>query len=148
VTRHRLGGRAKAIINPGNWGRVLRLYEAQPNAGLPTNAFREVMMEQARLIYAPRKVSRLEAIYALPSLADALAFRNQYQPTNIIYEVQPIDLSTAPTIGDYELAVAPYPQRYFNAIFDHARRYWIDPPQQIEMLFSSPMRVLAIANMP
>jgi len=105
-------------------------------------------MEQARLIHAPTKVSRLEAIYALPSLADALVFRNQYQPTNIIYEVQPTDPSTQPTIGDYALAAAPYPQRYFNAMFDHARRYWIDPPQQIEMLFSGPMRIVAIANMP
>ena len=69
-------------------------------------------MEQARLIHAPTKVSRLEAIYALPSLADALVFRNQYQPTNIIYEVQPTDPSTQPTIGDYALAAAPYPQRY------------------------------------
>jgi hypothetical protein len=137
-----------AVINPGNWGRMLRLYELQPNVGLPTNVFREALMEQARLIYAPTKVSRLEAVYALPSLADAVAFRNQYQPTNIIYEVQPTDPSTPPTIGDYVLAVAPYPQRYFNAMFDYARRYWIDPPNQIEMLFSSPMRIVAIANVP
>ena len=76
-----------AIINPGNWGRMLQLYEAQPNAGLPTNVFREALMEQARLIYAPTKVSRLAAIFAMPSLEDAVAFRNLYQPTYIIYEV-------------------------------------------------------------
>jgi hypothetical protein len=137
-----------AIINPGNWGRMLRLYEVQPNAGLQTNVFREALMEQARLIYAPTKVSRLEAVYVLPSLADAVAFRDQYQPTNIIYEVQPTDPSAPPTIGDYAFAVAPYPQRYFNAMFDYARRYWVDPPHQVEMLFSCPMCIVAIANVP
>ena len=105
-------------------------------------------MEQARLIYAPTKTSRLEAVYALPNLTDAIAFRNQYQPTNIIYEVQPTDPLALPTIGDYAFAVAPYPQRYFNAMFDYSRRYWVDPPQLVEMLFPCPMRIVAIANEP
>src|ERR1700687_1860221 len=133
-----------AIINPGNWGRVLRLYEAQPNIGLPTNVFREALMEQARLIYAPTKVSRLEAVYALPSLEEAIAFRNQYQPTNIIYQVEPTDPSATPTAADYAFAVAPYPSKYFNAMFEYARRYWTDPAQQIELLFSCPMRIIGL----
>ena len=65
---HRLKTRPIFIapgLPSGNWGRMLRLYELQPDAGLPTKVFREALMEQARLIYAPTKVSRLEAVYAL-----------------------------------------------------------------------------------
>jgi hypothetical protein len=127
---------------------MLKLYQAPIGSGLPTNVFREVVLEQARQIYAPNKVSRLEAVNAVPSLAEAIVFRDQYQPTNIIYEVEPIDPSGVPTVGDFQLAVAPYPVRYFDSMFDFARRYWVDPPQHVELLFPCPLRIVAVANTP
>jgi hypothetical protein len=137
-----------SIIEPGNWGRMLNLYEAAVGSGLPTNVFREALLEQARQIYAPDKVSRLKAIFAVPTLPEAIAFRDQFQKTNIIYEVDPIDPESTPTAGDYQLATAPYPVRYFSSMFEFARRYWVDPPQRVELLFACPMRVLRVANMP
>lgn len=137
-----------SIIEPGNWGRMLNLYEADVGSGLPTNVFREALLEQARQIYAPDKVSRLEAIYVVPTLPEAVAFRDRFQRTNIIYEVAPIDPESTPTAGDYQLATAPYPVRYFSSMFELARRYWVDAPQDIELLFACPMRVVHVANMP
>lgn len=137
-----------SIIEAGNWGRMLHLYESPIGSGLPSNVFREALLEQARQIYAPTKVSRLTAIYAVPTLAEAIMFRDQFQRTNIIYEVECTDREAEPTFGDYQLAVAPYPVRYFSSMFDLARRYWIDMPQHVELLFACPMRVLKVANAP
>lgn len=93
-----------AVIQPGNWGRIIQLYEAIPGSGLPTNVFREALMEQARQVHAPSKPSRLSSVFTLPTLDEAVIFRNKYQRFNLIYEVVPVAENPRTHLGDYELA--------------------------------------------
>jgi hypothetical protein len=139
-----------AVIEPGNWGRIIKLYEAIPGSGLPTNAFREALIEQARQIHAPSKPSRLSSIFALPTLEEAVLFRNKYQRTNLIYEVMPVAKNARTHLGDYEFAInINYPPRYFQTMFDYARDYWLkQPTANLEVLFSCPIRVLRMLDVP
>jgi hypothetical protein len=116
-----------SIVHPGNLGRVLHQYEAPPGQGLPANVFKEGLLELSRQIYAPAKPSRLNSLFACPTLGEATRFRDKYQRTNLIYEIGPIDSNPSIHIADYEFAIAPYPQRYFQSMFDMARDYWIVP---------------------
>jgi hypothetical protein len=135
---------AGSVIGPGNWGRMLRMYEQAPNQGLPTNHFREALLELARQVHAPTKPSRLNALFAVPSLPEAVAFRNKYQRTNLIYEVVPTVDRPGIHFGDYELAIANYPPRYFQSMMDQARDYWaVAPTQNIEVLLDCSVRVVA-----
>jgi hypothetical protein len=137
-----------SIIRPGNWGRILLLYE-QTNNSLNINAIREVTFELARLAYAPNKPSRLECIFAVLSLSEAITFRNTYQKTNLIYEVVPVVDQFKTHLGDYVLAVKPHPIRYFQNMLDMARDYWMVSPQaNVEILFDCPVRVVAVPPVP
>jgi Protein of unknown function (DUF2441) len=138
-----------SIIQPGNWGRIINLYEAQPGAGLPTNVFREALMEFARQIHNPTKPSRLACVFACPTLQGAIEFRNKHQKTNLIYEVKPLDPNMPSHLGDYGLAIAQYPPRYFQAMFDQARDYWIVPPAaNQEVLLGCGVEIVSLADRP
>jgi len=138
-----------SIINPGNWGRIFDLYEAQPGSGLPTNVFKEALLEQARLLYAPQKPSRLASAFACLTLPEAIAFRNKHQKTNIIYEVRPTVPNPNMHLGDYELSIAPYPPRYFQSMLDQPRDYWMKPAtSNLEILLECPVQIVAMVDRP
>jgi hypothetical protein len=138
-----MGLDAGSIIQPGNWGRVLRLYETPSGQGLPTNVFREALLEQARMIYAPTKPSRLECVFVVPTHAEAIKFRDKHQKTSLIYEVTPTVDNIATHVGDYELVFVNYPVRYFESMFDYARDYWTATnPANPEILLSCSVQIL------
>ena len=137
-----------AVIQPGNWGRILNLYQITNNQ-IEMRAFRETILELSRQIHAPTKASRLKSIFVCPSLAEAIAFRDKHQRTQHIYEVVPV-VSDAPThIGDYELAIVGYPARYFHAMFDLARDYWVvAPTANHEVLFECAVYIVSVPQVP
>ncbi|MBT3072130.1 DUF2441 domain-containing protein [Rhodomicrobium sp. Az07] len=138
-----------SIIYQGNWGRLFSLYEAKPGEGLPTNAFKEVVLELSRKLYAPDAPSRLDCVFVTPTIEEAIAFRNKYQRTNLIYEVTPVGEAPPLHVGSYELALAPYPQKYFQAIFDMGRDYWTVPATaNREVLIGSPVRIEHMCEVP
>ena len=140
-----------SIIQPGNWGRVIRLseYQAAPNTGLPTFHFREALLEISRQAHAPKKPSRLNCVFTCPTLTAAISFRDKYQRTNLIYEVVPVDRSVVTHLGDYELVIAPYPPRYFQSMLDFARDYWTSSqPQSPEVLFSCAVQIVSVPQVP
>ena len=133
-----------SILEPGNWGRVLNAYETQ-NGQVQMNAVRESLFELTRQIHTPDQPSRLNCLFALPTLEVARQFRDAHQHTNLIYEVVPLDWNAPTHFGDYELASRPYQGRYFDQMFHQAREYWtrIGPPRNPEILFSCPVRVIS-----
>ena len=134
---------AGSVVQPGNWGRVLRLYAWNPNQ-IVLNAWREALLEQAHDIYAPQKPSRLAATFALPSQQEAVEFRNKHATTSLIYEVEPVSLNPNTHEGDYELAIAGFSGQYFQELLDFPRRYWTIPPAaNREILFDCGLRVIA-----
>jgi hypothetical protein len=137
-----------AVIQPGNWGRVLDLYQITNNQ-INQQAVRETILELFRQVYAPTKASRLKSIFVCPTLAEAIAFRDRHQRTQLIYEVVPV-LKDGPThVGDYELAIAPYPPRYFRAMFDLARDYWaVAPTANHEVLFECAVYIVSVPQVP
>ncbi|WKW50178.1 hypothetical protein [Rhodomicrobium lacus] len=138
-----------SIIYQGNWGRLFSLYEAKVGEGLPTNSFKEVVLELSRKLYAPDAPSRLDCVFVTPTLEEGVAFRNKYQRTSIIYEVTPVRDSPRSHVGSYELALAPYPQKYFQAIFDMARDYWTIPAAtNREVLLGSAVRIERVCEVP
>jgi hypothetical protein len=138
-----IGLGAGSTIQPGNWGRVMHLYEWNPN-NFTLSIWREALLEQARQIHAPTKPSRLTSTFALASLQEAIAYRAQHCPTNLIYEVAPFVESPSIHEGDYEVAIFKFSGHYFQQMLDFGRQYWTVPPQaNREVLFDCPLRVLA-----
>jgi hypothetical protein len=136
-----------SIIQPGNWGRMIRLYTIPfTNNQVNVNAYREAILELSRQIHAPDKPSRLEAVFTCPGLAEARSFRDRHHPFDLIYEVEPTVESPKTHVGDYALALAPSPssEPYFQPLLDGAQKYWVSlPTDNIEVLFDCPMRVIA-----
>jgi uncharacterized protein DUF2441 len=137
-----------AVIQPGNWGRIIRLYETADGQIAP-NAIRESLLEFARQLYAPQKPSRLQCVFALPNLASAISFRNQHQRLSLIYEVVALADDPVTHIGDYELVIRPYRGRYFQTMLDLARDYWTTPsPNNPEVLLPCPVQIIAVPQVP
>lgn len=133
-----------SVIHPGNWGRVLKL-STLVNGQVDITLLREALLEQARLLYAPEKPSRLNSVFVCPSLEEAKTFRERYQPTQLIYTVTPVEKNAPTFVGDYEASRKPYPLIYFQAMMDFAAEYWqqSETNHHPEILIQSPVRILS-----
>jgi hypothetical protein len=137
-----------SIIQPGNWGRILNHYETT-NGQINLNAVNEGLLEWARRLLAPTKPSRLESVFTLPTLQDAIDFRNKHQRLSIIHEVIPTEDDPTRHDGDYELAVTPYRGRYVPQMLDFPDRYWTQPASaNLEILFGCSVKVISLPNVP
>jgi hypothetical protein len=96
-----------SIIEPGNWGRVLNLYDTN-NGQINLTVVNEALLEWARRHLAPTKPSRLASVFTLPTLQEAIVFRDKHQRHSIIHEVEPLADNPDRHDGDYELAMTPY----------------------------------------
>ena len=132
-----------SIIEPGNWGRIIRLYEPD-NKVVSVQALNEACLEYARRLHAPTAPSRLDCVFALPDIDSAKNYAFRHSPRNIIYEIEPMDRNAAMHIGDYEVSIEPHTDRYFDKIFDRGLRYWTtENPSYPEVLFACPIRVIS-----
>lgn len=137
-----------AVIQPGNWGRILRLYEITNNQ-INQQAVREVILELSRQIHAPNKASRLKSVFVCETLADAIAFRDKHQRLQHIYEVVPVREDAPMHVGNYELVIASFPARYFEAMFDFAKDYWSGlPVGSHEVLFECAVCIVSVPQVP
>jgi hypothetical protein len=93
---HLSGGRfgAGSIVEPGNFGRIIRLHSWSHNL-----AIREMALEAARVACFPNMPSRLDSCFGFVSLDEAQAFRAQINgfQTHLLYRVS-IE-GDAPVIG-------------------------------------------------
>jgi hypothetical protein len=137
-----------SVIQPGNWGRILELYEPV-NGQINLNAVNEGLLEWARQALAPTKPSRLKCLFALPSLQEAIDFRNKHQRSSVIHEVRPTEKNPKRHDGDYEIAITPYRGRYFQPMLDFPRTYWTQPPAaNHEILFECSIEVISLPTVP
>lgn len=133
------------LIEPGNWGRVLR------NIGPSHISWnREAVLENIRARDFPNKPTRFQAAFAFATEQGARWWRSHERHGAILYAVEPVDHAAASHLGDMlgvqQVAeVDATPQ-------DAARRYWsrgrpvmLTPDQVsiLEFLSSGPLRVLA-----
>ena len=129
-------------MEPGNWGRMLRLYtpHAQPNAWL---LIRELVYEDIRGTHYPNKPSRLQSTFLCVAEADIHEFRTSYNRMfDIAYEVEVVDGNASAHVGDWTL---PNMVDTDNVqVFENrAHLYW--QAQSIvkqEVVTLSPVRVL------
>jgi hypothetical protein len=131
-----------SVICPGNWGRMLRLYRTT-EIGTFAAAFRERVLEDIRQADFPSKPSGLASCFVLFSEDDAKKFRDQFQRTSIIYEVEPVSEPSTTHEGDYSLIGAPLGAVYFDPYKQAARDYWSTlATKNRELLLPVPIRVL------
>ncbi len=126
-----------STILPGNWGRLLHTH-AQVNP----NLFRDVVMEYIRATNYPDKPSRLNCVFLLESLEEAMKYRNSHAPTNNIYEVRG-EAGTSIHRASYEIVNqgnAPVLQHMQHC----AEAYWsVVPMENVEILFAGQVTVVA-----
>jgi hypothetical protein len=104
-----------SIIEPGNWGRVIRLYGWNHKY-----AMRECALEQCRLAKFSHLPSRLNAAFVFPSSDEALRFRGQVGAANptgfetsLLYRVRLRDESQVQFVADWRM-VAPTAHSEFD----------------------------------
>jgi hypothetical protein len=137
---------AGSIIEPGNWGRILNLYQRlsyqEPANG---NVHNEVMLDLARMLYAPQKPSRLSSNFLCPTLDGLAAYRNGFASFSLIYEVELTQPESPFHLGDHALAIQAPLGPQLALLQSRNRAYWIEDhsasPNQ-EIAVSSPLRVL------
>lgn len=77
-----------SIVEPGNWGRIINLYNIQ-NAQSAFVAAKEFIFENIRVETYPERPSRLSCLFLCEDLASAKDFQEKNGRINdIIYEVE------------------------------------------------------------
>lgn len=131
-----------SIIMPGNWGRVIRLYNWEGSSLITT--YRELALEQARMMIAPKAPSRLGCVYACETIEGALKYRATNALTSLIYRVQKVDAASPVFRTSWALigsspveGASPLP-----VLGENIQRYWIgNPDNDVEVLIGGPVRV-------
>ncbi|MCB5199008.1 DUF2441 domain-containing protein [Loktanella sp. TSTF-M6] len=116
----------------------------QPNSGSYAVAFRERVLEDVRAVEFPDKPSRLSACFVLPSLSDALKYRDHPERrASLIYEVEFISEPPVIHFGDWTMSLPEGDSAYFDGMSKFAQEYWsgksIGRP---EILAPVPIRIL------
>ncbi len=131
-----------SVICPGNWSRMIHLYRTDAAATFPV-AFRERVLEDTRQAEFSSKPSRLTACFVLFSYEEAKFFRDQFQRTSIIYEIEPVSDPPTTHIGDFTRMGLPNGALYFDQAKHAAREYWSKTPDvHQELLLPVPIRIL------
>ena len=132
------------MVNPGNWGRILRMYTQQgsPNPWILT---RELIYELVRVRSFPAKPSRLDCLFVCMSETDLTAFRaNAGRIFDIGYEVELVDPQASNHLGDWSAANSQ-PTANMPAYENSAHLYWqgvgITKPELATM---SPVRIIRV----
>lgn len=142
----------ESVIQPGNWGRLLRRYEnapavpGGPQFGNPWILARELLFENVRLSNHPGKPSRFNATFCFQTEADAEQYRANNDPhfAQVLHEVDHTDPTAATHAGDLSLIKWPAGgQPFFSVMGMAASNYWAGQGQgPWEIVSMSPIRVL------
>ncbi len=91
-----------SIIEPGNWGRTLRLYSGDKNMNM-SNPYKEQIYEKVRQDNFPDKPSRLECLFLCETIEESKLFKERNNRIfDLIYKVRLNDESKATFRADWE----------------------------------------------
>jgi hypothetical protein len=130
-----------SVINPGNWGRIIKMYAPQNNHAQALIATREYIFESIRLKNYPDKPSRLESIFLCKTIEDAQELHQKNRQFDLIYE---IELVNDGQIFETDMALVNNdPNDTILAIEGKANLYW-NHSQIIksEILTDSPIKIV------
>lgn len=119
-----LGLAPGSIIEPGNWGRIIR---ARPmnNGSLPTFYIQELVFESVRLREFSRLPSRLDAAFVFESMNDATALLKTAGRMDVLHEVEFVDPdSPRHRAGSNLIGLPTGDEAAIPALERHARQYW------------------------
>ena len=111
-----------SIVQPGNWGRMLKLYRT--NIDNSWILVKELIFEQVRRELYPTKPSRFNSIHLCKDEAQIKEFKlstNRF--CDLVYKVELIDAETPKHIGDWKLMDLQNGDNY-SAIETKAKLYW------------------------
>lgn len=142
---------AGSIIEPGNWGRLLRRYQHKPS--VPNGQFfgvswilcRELVFEIERLKHTPSKPSRFDAAFVIPTRDQADWYRvaNDQFGTQVLHEVEIVDPSAAMHTGDLSYTSWPVQCEFLDPTSEMAKDYWLgNGTGHKEVLTLSALRVV------
>jgi hypothetical protein len=133
-----------SIIEPGNWGEIIKTFGWKHSA-----AQAEVALEHVRLTNFGHLPSRLACTYCLSSLEGGLAYLQHNQPPDgamphILYEVEMVDPTAAQHAASWRRVAPAGPLG-----LDWAMLYWRgDPhpedPSAMEILSLSALRIVSM----
>ncbi|MBB3315089.1 hypothetical protein FHT77_000931 [Rhizobium sp. BK181] len=137
---------AGSIIEPGNWGRVLKRYNMN-GFGNPWLIARELIFETARLQLFPDKPSRLSSCFALLTLEEATAYQAANDPNyiSVLHEVELVEEEASQHTG--ALVHLNWPANgmaFVDQTRLNAAKYWeAEGDGERELLTASALRVVA-----
>lgn len=130
-----------SVIEHGNWGRVNRLPNADPNHIVAV--LRESALENARRLVSLLKQSRLNCVFLFDDISIARKYGEKYARSSVLYEVTPINEHYSAHIGDYEITIDPQNTRNLDNFLGICSFYWSDCEKlNPEILIDCPVRVL------
>jgi hypothetical protein len=129
-----------SIILPGNWGRVVKMYNRQ---GINEVFFREYCLEKMRVSDFSDKPSRLDCVFACPDLEGAKQYKKLLNlNTSLIYEVCPTEEHKI-HFGDYAKVIPHH--NVFTECDRVFREYWMSHEiVHKEVLIGGPIKVLGL----
>ncbi len=134
--------RPESIVEPGNWGRVLRQMSIASQLRLGM-ILREYVFEIERLRNFPTLPSRFDAIFLLKDIESSIEFRKSSgRIHDCLYEVALCEPGTEPFEAALGLSTLKGDETV-DQLEELARRYWAgggDGPR--ELLVESPIRVV------
>lgn len=104
-----------SVIEPGNWGRLMRFNDQQSFV-----VQREKILEEVRAAHYPNKPSRMNCVFCLMFSSDAAAYRDEFGPRNIIYEVD----ATRDSASVHIAPIALVPSEEVSDLAQAAHNYW------------------------
>lgn len=130
-----------SIIQPGNWGRILKMYRGQEANAV---VFREHVFEQIRASEFPNKPSRLDCMFLLRTMEEAVRYREAASGLGLIYEVAVNTAEAEIHLGDYNFGGAISAVKLLEGMPQVARKYWAEEATDaVEVLFPGSVVILA-----
>lgn len=138
--------RPGSVIEPGNWGRMIRRYAYNPqdaNGGWRL-AF-ELLMESHRQLHTPALPGRMDSCFAFETLEVAKANENMGR-WNVLYEVELVEPSAPSHRADMALISGWSVQdgaNFIARVSSIATSYWAGVMgSNAEFLTRSPLRIV------
>jgi hypothetical protein len=134
--------RAGSVIEPGNWGRILRSsYLTGQNDGTTKIIF-ELAYEAMRLAVKPQAPSRLDCLFGCPTYEGAQAYKSAHGPASIIYRVSMLDDGSPTHLTSWSLWGLGNGTNLQQSE-ERIRSYWLgNPTENIEILVGGAVSVI------
>lgn len=142
-----------AVIEPGNFGRLLRTHEALPDFNLgrvfvTALLCREMLWESMRLERWPKLPSRQKCVFIFPTRedADAYAVENNRDGRQILHEVELVDPNCAQHTGFISHCTTQSGGSFLDQMIPKGEAYWNgvegDAAKGREMLIAGTVKVI------